>query len=163
RDMQRVVEHLRNAIPGSSRGPAGLAVVAIDDERAAAEALLALAVSLAQQHRRVVVADLSSGAHAARLAGTHEPGLHTVNLDGVSVMLVVPAANDVSPAGPLSGPASSNGRGWTRSGQQLAVSCAESDIILSLVTLDPAFGGDHLAEWATEAVLMVTAGASTAV
>src|SRR5262249_53942937 len=31
RDMERVVQHLRTAVPGSSNGPAGLAVVAIDD------------------------------------------------------------------------------------------------------------------------------------
>ncbi len=32
----------------------------------------------------------------------------------------------------------------------------------SLVTLDPAFGAEHLATWATDAVAVVTAGQSTA-
>ena len=28
----------------------------------------------------------------------------------------------------------------------------DADLVLSLVTLDPAFGGEHLATWATDAV-----------
>ena len=35
--------------------------------------------------------------------------------------------------------------------------------MLSLVTLDPAFGAEHLATWATDAVAVITAGLSTAV
>ena len=34
--------------------------------------------------------------------------------------------------------------------------------MLTLATLDPAFGGDHLATWATDAVAVVTAGESSA-
>jgi capsular polysaccharide biosynthesis protein len=160
-DMERVIEHLRNAVPKGSRAPAGLAVVAVDDVKSAAEAVVALAASLAKQHQRLVVADLSSGAHAARLAGADGPGVHAATLDGASVTIAVPEAHDIAPAGPLRGPAFSNL--GTRSAQEMAAACADSDVILSLVTLDPAFGGDYLAAWATEAVLMVTAGESTAV
>ena len=34
--------------------------------------------------------------------------------------------------------------------------------MLTLATLDPAFGGDYLATWATDAVAVVTAGRSSA-
>jgi hypothetical protein len=40
--------------------------------------------------------------------------------------------------------------------------CATADLVLSAVTLNPAFGGDYLATWASDAVAMVTAGRSTA-
>ena len=33
--------------------------------------------------------------------------------------------------------------------------------MLTFATLDPAFGGDHLATWATDVVVMVTAGRSS--
>ena len=66
-DMRRVVAHLRNAVPGSSRGPASLAVVAVDDTRVAAQAVAALAVSYASEGKKVIAADLSGGAHLARL------------------------------------------------------------------------------------------------
>jgi capsular polysaccharide biosynthesis protein len=161
RDLERVVEHLRSAVPRNSRGPEGLAVVAIDNEQAAAQAVIALAVALAKQHRRIAIADLSAGTHAARLAEVHGPGVHKANLDGVPVLVAVPEADDVSPAGPLRGPAPANGR--TGVDERLAAACADADVIVSLVTLDPGFGGDYLAGWATEAVMMVTAGASTAV
>ena len=35
-------------------------------------------------------------------------------------------------------------------------------LLLTLATLDPAFGGDYLATWATDAVAVVTAGESSA-
>ena len=44
----------------------------------------------------------------------------------------------------------------------LASACAGADLVLSLVSLDPARGGDHLGTWATNVVAMVTAGRSTA-
>jgi len=35
------------------------------------------------------------------------------------------------------------------------------DVLLTLATLDPAFGGEHLVTWADSAVAVVTAGQST--
>jgi hypothetical protein len=34
----------------------------------------------------------------------------------------------------------------------------EVDVVLTLATLDPALGADHVARWATDAVVFVTAG-----
>lgn len=161
RDIDRVVEHLRKAVPGSSSGPAGLAVVAVDNAPAVAEAVVALAVSCAKQRWRVVLADLSADAHAARLLHADRPGISTVGPEGVHVVVVVPGAEDVAPVGPLRSRTSPDGH--APEDGSLADACARADLVLSLVTLDPAFGGEHLATWATEAVAVVTAGESTSV
>lgn len=166
RDMDRVVEHLRTAVPGSSRGPAGLAVIAVDDVRTVARAVVALAVSSARssaegQRKRVVLADLSPGAHAARILGAGSPGITTVSQAGADIVVVVPAANDVAPVGPLWSHTSREG--YTQADESLTVACADADLVLTLATLDPAFGGDHLATWASDAVAVVTAGESTVV
>lgn len=161
RDMDRVVEHLRTAVPGTSRGPAGLAVVAVDDAPTVARAVVALAVSSAKERRRVVVADLSVGTPAARLLGADVPGISKVKSDGVPVVVVVPAATDVAPIGPLRSHTSPDG--YTQRDEALAASCASADLVLSLVTLDSAHGAAHLATWATDACAVVTAGLSTAV
>jgi capsular polysaccharide biosynthesis protein len=162
RDMDLVIGHLRNAVPGSSRGPAGLAVVAVDDTPTVARAVVALAVSMAKQHRKVVLADLSAGAHAARLMRAKGPGITAVTVEsGRIVVMVVPAADDVAPVGPLRSRTSPDG--YVQADESLAEACADADLVLSLVTLDPAFGGEHIASWATDAVAVVTAGRSTAV
>jgi capsular polysaccharide biosynthesis protein len=66
-DLRRVVSHLRNTLPGSSRGPASLAVIAVDDARVAAQAVASLAVSYAREGKKVIAADLSGRASLARL------------------------------------------------------------------------------------------------
>ena len=43
----------------------------------------------------------------------------------------------------------------------VAAACTQADMLLTLVTLDPSFGGAHLATWATDAVTVVTAGRSS--
>jgi capsular polysaccharide biosynthesis protein len=161
RHMERIVEHLRNAVPGSSSGPVGLAVVAVDDARTAARAVVDLAVSSAKGRRQVVLADLSQGVHAARLLGIDRPGIGTASADGMHIVVVVPEANDVAPVGPLRSHTSPEG--YAQADEALADVCARADLVLSLVTLDPASGGEHLATWATDVVAVVTAGQSTAV
>jgi capsular polysaccharide biosynthesis protein len=161
RDMELVVENLRNAVPGSSRGPAGLAVVAVDDTPTVARAVVTLAASIARQSRHVVLADLSAGAHAAHLLKVKGPGVTPVTTGGVRTVVVVPAADDVAPVGPLRSRTSPDG--YVQADQSLAAACADADLVLSLVTLNPAFGGEYVASWATDAVAVVTAGRSTAV
>lgn len=161
RDLDRVVRYLRTAVPGSSRGPAGLAVVAVDDVRTVARVVVALASSTAARQKKVVLADLSAGAHAARLLGIDGPGISAVSADGAQVMVVVPAPSDVAPIGPLGSHASPEG--YARADESVIAACAGADLVLTLATLDPAFGGEHLATWATDAVAVVTAGESTAV
>jgi len=158
-DMQRIVAHLRDAVPKSSRGAAALAVVPADNAQVAALSLVSLAVSCAQEGKQVVVADLSRGARAARLLGAGNPGVGAVRVNGVHLVVAVPDRDDVLPVGPLHrtspqaqpGPAS----------EALAAAYASADLLLTLVTLDPALGGGHLATWAAGAVVVVTAGRSS--
>jgi capsular polysaccharide biosynthesis protein len=159
--MERIVEHLHNAVRGNSSRPVGLAVVAVDDARTVARAVVDLAVSSAKDRRQVVLADLSQGAHAARLLGIDRPGIGTASADGMHIVVVVPEANDVAPAGPLrSHPSSAEDM---PADEALASVYARADLVLSLVTLDPASGGEHLATWATDVVAVVTAGQSSVV
>jgi hypothetical protein len=158
RDMKRFVDHLRKAVPANSGGAAGLAVVTVDDAPAVAQAIVKLAVASSQQRRRVVLADLSVGAPAARALGVTAPGINKVSPEGVPIAVVVPEAEDVAPIGPLG-----NGLpGFAKVSEELAEACASADLILSVVTLNPAFGGDYLGTWATKAVAVITAGQSTA-
>lgn len=160
RDMERVVEHLKTAVPGSSSGPAGLAVVEVDDAATAARAVVELAIASAKERRRVVLADLSAGAQAARLLKVAGPGISTATPEGIPIVVVVPRASDVAPIGPLRSHAFPEG--YAQADEQLATASARADLVLSLVTLNPAFGGEYLATWATDAVAMVTAGRSSA-
>jgi capsular polysaccharide biosynthesis protein len=157
-DIQRIVAYLRGVVPGSSPGPAALAVVPADDLQVAALCVASLAVSGAQAGRRVVVADLCSGAPAARLLGARDPGVHTVSLDGAHLAVAVPDPDEVAPVGPFS-PTSPQAQ--PAFADQVAAACASADVLLTLVTLDPSIGGDHLATWASDAVVVITAGRSS--
>ena len=119
RDMERVVEHLRNAVPANSRGPAGLAVVAVDDAPTVARAVIKLAIANSQQRKRVVLADLSAGTPAARQLGVTGPGISTVSPEGVPIVVVVPEAEDVAPVGPLGNPPSEVRAGDARAGRDM--------------------------------------------
>jgi capsular polysaccharide biosynthesis protein len=161
RDAGRILDHLRNAIPGSSMGPASLAVVAVDDTPALARVLGELAAAKAGQGSKVVLADLSDGAQAARLLGFDGPGIAEADVEGKRITLVVPRADEIAPVGPLASHASPEG--YAQADEELVKACEDADLVLSLVSLDPAFGADHLATWATDAVAVVTAGRSTSV
>jgi capsular polysaccharide biosynthesis protein len=158
-DMRRVVGHLRNAVPGSSRGPASLAVVAVDDAHVAARAVAALATSYAREGKQVIAVDLSGRAHLARLLRVKDTGMHPVNWEGTNFLLTVPEPDDVAPVGPLPGSTLSGVR--AQADRALVVASNSADVLLTLATLDPAFGSEYLATWATDAVVMVTAGQSS--
>lgn len=160
RDMRRVVAHLQGAVPGSSRGPASLAVVAVDDVQVAAQAVASLAGSYASMGKQVVVADLSSGAHLARLLGARGSGVHPVSRNGAQLMLTLPDQDDIAPVGPL--PGGTSLAAPAQATEAVMAASASADLLLTLATLDPALGGDHLATWATDAVAVVTAGQSSA-
>ena len=161
RDMELVVEHLRNAVPGSRKGPVGLAVVAVDDVSTVARAVVDLADVEARRGMRVIVADLSDSVSAGRLLNTETPGVNQARLGDTRVLVSVPASEDAAPVGPLRGHASPQGA--VQADAALLKASADADLVLSLVTLDPARGGDYLSTWATDVVAVVTAGRSTAV
>jgi capsular polysaccharide biosynthesis protein len=159
-DMKRVVNYLRGAVPGSSRGPACLAVVAVDDAQVVAQAFVSLAASCAAEGKQVVVADLSGGAHLARLLKVSDPGIHAVSRNGANLVLVLPQPEDVAPVGPVPGGASPAVP--AQADPALMMVRSSADLLLTFATLDPAFGGDHLGTWATNVVVVVTAGESSA-
>jgi len=160
RDMKRLIAYLHGAVPGSPRGPASLAVVAVDEAHTVAPAIAALALIRAREGKEVVVADLSAGLALARLLGVKEPGVHPVKHDGMRLQVAVPRRDDVAPVGPLH--AADAPALWTQPDGAVDAACSSADLLLTLITLDPAMGGAHLASWASEAVVVVTAGRSCA-
>jgi len=160
RDMQRVIAHLHSAVPRSTQVPASLAIVAVDNGPVVAQAVAALATSYASQGTQVIAADLSSGAYLAHLSGVKGPGVQTVSRNGVNFMMAVPDRDDPTPVGPL--PSATSPAGPAQAGDALVASDVSADLLLTLVTLDPALGGQHLATWAANAVVVVSAGQSSA-
>jgi capsular polysaccharide biosynthesis protein len=156
-NIKRVAAYLDTAVPSSPRGPANLAVVPVDDVHVPAACLVALAVSCAQRGLRVVVADLCDDAPAARLLGASDPGVQTVSTQGTDLTVIVPDRDDVVPVGPLQ-----PNTGRVRAAEPVVAACTSADLLLTLATLDPSLGGEHLAGWAHSAVATVTAGESTA-
>ena len=157
-DVRRIAAHLRGAVP-ASRGTAALAVVPVDDPAVAALSLVSMAVSSAQKGHQVVVADLASGAPAARLLDSKAPGVRSVSVHDAHLILAVPDRDEIAPAGPL-GSASAEGQRSAFT-ETVANACASADLLVTLVTLDPSLGAEQLATWAASAVVVVTAGRSS--
>jgi capsular polysaccharide biosynthesis protein len=163
RDLRMFALHLHEAAlwqdaGRDSRGAATLAVVAIENEKEAAQPLVSLALSCAQEGDRVVLADLVQGSPAAGLLEAVEPGIRMVNVDGAHVAVVIPAEDDLMPTGPLPATAQSQ---QPASSEALITAYKSADLLITLVSLDPTVGAGHLATWATGAVAVVTAGRST--
>ena len=159
-DLRRVVAHLHTAVPRRTQGAQGLAIVAVDNAPVVAQAVMELVTSYAGSGTQVVAADLSSGAHLAHLAGIKGPGTHTVSRNGVTFAMAVPERDDMAPAGPL--PPFNSPPGRAQAPDPLVTSDVAADLLLTLATLDPAVGGDHLATWASNAVVVVSSGESSA-
>jgi hypothetical protein len=157
--ISRIAAHLGRAVVENQRGVDVLAVVAVDDPAAAALPLVSLATSYARQGNRVVLADLAVGAPAAKLLGSSRPGVSPVGGQEARLVLAVPERDGVIPPGPL-GRVSARDPDQSFS-QSVAAACASGDLLLTLVTLDPAVGAEHLPTWAPDAVVVVTAGRST--
>jgi capsular polysaccharide biosynthesis protein len=154
--VQRIVSYLHSALPSEAAGGA-LVVIPADRPEVAALSVAALAVSCAQQGKKVVVADLTPGARAARLLQSKEPGIRTVTVGDAQLILVVPGRGDVVPVGPLS-PVPSLPAG---ADETLLEAYGSADVLLTLAAVDPSFGADHLPTWGPRAVVTVTAGEST--
>jgi capsular polysaccharide biosynthesis protein len=155
-DVQQVVGYLRRTVRPSSGLPAGLALVPVDDAEVPAVCLTSLALSCAQTGLRVVLVDLCPGTPAGRLLGVTEPGVRSVTAQGAELIVSIPPADDIRPAGPLT----EAGDGLVQ--KPLRVACSAADVLLTLADLDPAIGGQYLSGWATSVVAVVTAGRSSA-
>jgi hypothetical protein len=130
----------------------------VDDTGVAALSVVSLALSYARDGRKVVLADLADGAPAAKLLGSNKPGVRVVNAQQTSLTLAVPGADEFAPRGPLDHGSAAQRSGFT---EEVSGAFDPAEVLLTLATLDPAFGGEHLATWAGSAVAVVTAGRST--
>ena len=122
-----------------------------------APAVVQLASWNAKQGKKVIVADLAEGRHAARLLGVTSPGIHTASGAGVDVVVVVPERDDFALVGPIPGFRDQS----LGTDPELAAACASADLLLTMASLDPASGGDYLSTWATDAAAVVTAWKSS--
>jgi capsular polysaccharide biosynthesis protein len=156
--IRRVAAHFAGAMPENVGGAAALAVVAVDDPEASALPVVSFATSCAEQGQGVVLADLTDGACAARMLGVDQPGVGVV--EGVHARLTValPEPDDVTPTGPLAHMPAGHPSPFA---EAVSAACAEADVLLTVVSLHPWLGGEHLPSWATDAVAIVTAGRSS--
>lgn len=120
-------------------------VVALDDARTAGAGVAALAGRL-RGSSEVTVVDATAGAVLGKALGVARPATGQVRVgDSQDITLVVP---------PLPWQADSDDEWWERMQAQLA----DADVVLVVATVDPAYGAAHLARWARQAVVTVTAG-----
>ena len=159
-EAERLTAYLRKAMLASSQGSAALAVVAVENASSVAGPLVSLAASYARDGKRVVLADISADAAAARFLGAKASGVHTVTAQGAQLVVVVADQDDVVPVGPRHH--SSRLAPLAQPDNAIVSACDSAEVLLSLVTLDPAVGGEHLATWASDVVVVVTAGQSSA-
>jgi capsular polysaccharide biosynthesis protein len=164
RALGRIAVYLRNAALGQAGQPATLAIVAVDNAREIAPAVVTLTERCAAEGFTVVVADLVKGAPVARLLGARGTGVQSARVAGGSVVVITPEGADQVPSGPLR-PAGATGAGPLAEPPTEAVDSVakQAKILLTVAELDPAVGGEHLGTWATQAVAVFTSGRTRAV
>ena len=157
--VRRMVGYLRSLVPARSRREAAaLAVIPADDPRVAALSFVSLALSFAQQGTKVVLVDLVKGAPAASLLTASEPGVRQVRTQDAKLVVAVPGPDEVVPVGPRRSGSIPN---HSAPPQDLVAAFASADLVLTLVALDPSLGGDYLATWTDDAVVVISAGKSS--
>ncbi len=156
-EVRLIVRQLRHDVSMSETPKPALVVVSVENVETSALAVASLAMSFAEEGKRVLTADLSGTGKLAAALGVTEAGTHEsrANEDDDSVLVHLPARNaepaegrHLKPTGP--GPDADLDAAWN-----------EADLVLTLATVSPAIGADHLRTWASRAVAVVTAGQST--
>ena len=84
--------------------------------------------------------------------------MHRASARGAELVVSVPDRDDPAPVGPRPTPGRPQ---FGKVSDELAKACSSADFLLTLVTLDPLSGSDHLGSWSAEAVAVVSAGQST--
>ena len=158
--MPRLVAHLRSNMRAGNGTPSALAVIAVSNGDVVARAMVRLAKTYAREGKRVVLADLADGAPAAGLLRVRDAGVHLAGPDRERIVVARPDPSDRVPMGPVR--RRSQGAPRIRPGKALATVYASADVLLTIATLDPANGAEHLATWTTDVVVVVTAGRSAA-
>ena len=158
-EVKRITSYLSAAEPRTIRSAAALVVVPVDEPSVAALCAVSLAVSRAREGRKVVVADLARGAPVATLLHAKAPGVRPVSVRGAQLILAVPDRDNLTPTGPVGqAPADAQYAEFTAAVRN---ACASADLLLTVATLDPSVGAEHVATWANSAVAVVTVGQSS--
>jgi capsular polysaccharide biosynthesis protein len=163
--VRMITAHLDARLPWRSSGTCALGIVPIGDQEVAAWSVVSLALMHAEQGARVLLADLCERLPAARLLDVTEPGVHPANVRDARLLVAVPGPEDPTPGGPLAGRAVAGQRLVYPDAEfaaKLSAASGSADIVLTLASLDPSVGGEYLAGWAHAAVVVVTAGRSSA-
>ena len=163
RALGRIAAYLRNTALRQTGEPATLAVVAVDNAREIAPAVVALTERCAQEGFKIVVADLVKGAPVARRLGADGTGVQPVRVGGGSIVVFTPEDAYQVPSGPLR-PAGGAGVGPLAEPPAEAVESVakKARILVTVAELDPAIGAEHLSTWASQAVAVFTAGRTRA-
>ncbi|WP_433167816.1 YveK family protein [Kribbella sp. CA-247076] len=161
-EIRLMVQHLGQRIFWGERPTPAIAVVSVDDVRTSALVVASLAVSVAEEGRHVLVADLTGTGVLAGMLGVNVPGTHESRFSEPRRRIDVhfpdpegaPAQGSYLLLSETSRPSSSG---------DLALDAAweVADLVLTLATLTPELGADHLGTWASRAAVVVTAGRST--
>lgn len=159
--VRLVVRHLRSFVRWGETPKPALAVVAVDDLEACALIVASLAMSYAEEGRKVLAVDLSGSKALADTLGVTDAGTHDSRFSGPDLKLTVFLPEKDS------GPA--EGRHLLRGEAERAVpdydptaqAWADADVILTLAALSPTVGAEHLRTWTAQATAVVTAGKSS--
>jgi hypothetical protein len=144
-DLAQMARHLRSCLSRSASTRPGLIVVSVDSDWASALAVAATAADLTAAGQSVLLADLSRESVLA--------GVLTAPTGRTSQLHLRPAAAKLWLTFP---------DGESPRAHRLEQVRKDAAVVLVLASLDPSLGADHLVEWATTAVALVTAGRSTA-
>ena len=88
-----------------------------------------------------------------------EPGVRPATVHDTRLIIAIPEPDDAMPIGPLGRTSAQEQRSPFT--EAVTAACASSDLLLTLAPLDPSLGGEHLPTWATDAVVVITAGWSS--
>jgi len=139
-----------------------MAVVSVDDVKTCALVVASLAVALAEDGKHVLVADLTESGRLAAMLGVKSPGTHESRFSAPGQRVDVHRPDQTR--GPAQGcylHLSDSNRPSSSGDIQLDSAWEVADVVLTLTTLTPELGADHLATWASNATVVVTAGEST--
>lgn len=161
-EVRLMVQHFGQRIFWGERPTPATVVVSVDDVRTSALVVAALAVSLAEEGKHVLVADLSETRLLAMMLGVKAPGTRESRFSEPQRRI------DVYLPDPDGGPAqgcylrlSETSRPESSGDIALDAAWEVADVVLTLATLTPELGADHLGTWASHAAVVVTAGRST--
>lgn len=140
-ELRMIERRLRGHLLSSS--PHSLAVVSMAANAAAAVSVSTLGLRLSGEGKNVLLVDMCDGRPLAKLFGVAQKGgsPKVVMVDNRAITVLVAPADP----GELSA----------------AEIVAGADVVLIVCSLDPALGSDHLTEWTTAAVVVMTAGKVT--